>query len=126
MDRKVYGSDVSREQFERVRPLLEGVRRRTKPRTVDLYEVFCAALYLLKSGCQWRMLPDGFPKWRTVHSYFAKWSEPGPDGTSVLEQALKKISWRGPRQTGAELLDQLLDRRRTEREEHRYGQPEGL
>jgi transposase len=29
--------------------------------------VFCAVLYLLRSGCQWRMLPDEFPKWRTVH-----------------------------------------------------------
>jgi transposase len=57
---------------------------------VDLYEVFNAVLYLLKSGCQWRMLADGFPKWRTVHSYFAKWSEPGPDGISVLERTLKK------------------------------------
>jgi transposase len=44
-----------------VRPLLEGVRMRTKPRTVDQYEVFNAVLYLLKSGCQWRMLPEGFP-----------------------------------------------------------------
>ena len=48
--RKQYPSDVSREQFERVRPLLEQVRKRTKPRTVDLYEVFNAVLYLLKSG----------------------------------------------------------------------------
>jgi transposase len=72
-----YPSDVSREQFERVRPLREGVRKLTKPRTVDLYEVFNAVLYLLKSGCQWRMLPDRFPKWRTVHSYFANWSELG-------------------------------------------------
>ena len=70
--------------------MLEGVRKRTKPRTVDLHEVFHAVLYLLKSGCQWRMLPDGFAKWRTVHSYFAKWSEPGQDGISVLERALKK------------------------------------
>jgi transposase len=107
--RKHYPSDVSREQFERVRPLLEGVRKRTKPRTVDLYAVFNAVLYLLKSGCQWRMLPDGFPKWRTVHSYFAKWSEPGQDETSVLERALKKISWRGPRQTGTQRHDQLFD-----------------
>ncbi len=122
----MYGSDVSREQFERVRPLLEGVRRRTKPRTVDLYEVFCGVLYLLKSGCQWRLLPGEFPKWRTVHSYFQKWSEPGLDGISVLERALKKIGWRGPRQTGAELHDQLLDRGRAEREEHRYGRAEGL
>jgi len=126
MRKTVYGSDVSREQFERVRPLLEGVRRRTKPRTVDLYEVFCGVLYLLKSGCQWRLLPGEFPKWRTVHSYFAKWSEPSLDGISVLERALKKIGWRGPRQTGAELHDQLLDRGRAEREEHRYGRAEGL
>ncbi len=61
MRQKVYASDVSREQFELVRSLLEGVRKRTKPRTVDLYEVFCALLYVLKTGCQWRMLPDGFP-----------------------------------------------------------------
>lgn len=83
-------SDVRREQFDLVHLLLEGVRRRTKPRTVDLYEVFCGVLYLLKSGCQWRMLPGEFPKWRTVHSYFQKWSEPGPDGISILERALKK------------------------------------
>jgi transposase len=70
--------------------MLEGVRKRTKPRTVDLHEVFNAVLSLLESGCQWRMLPDGFAKWRTVHSYFAKWSEPGQDGISVLERALKK------------------------------------
>jgi transposase len=47
--RKPYPSDISREQFELVRPLLEGVRKRTKPRTVDQYEVFNAVLYLLKS-----------------------------------------------------------------------------
>ena len=45
-----YPSDVSREQFEYVRPLLEGLRKRTKPRTVDLYEVFNAALYLALTG----------------------------------------------------------------------------
>jgi len=119
MRKKKYPSDVSRVQFEQIRPLLEGVRRRTKPRTVDLYEVFCAVLYLLKSGCQWRMLPGEFPKWRTVHSYFAKWSEPDQDGVSVLERALKKTRWRGPYQTGTQRHDELLDRGRAEREEHR-------
>ena len=39
--RKKYPSDITREQFERIRPLLEQARKRTKPRTVDLYEVFC-------------------------------------------------------------------------------------
>ena len=60
-------------------PLLQSVRRRTKPTTVNLYEVFCAVLYLLRSGCQWRMLPRDF----------AEWSEPDPHGSSVLERALK-------------------------------------
>jgi transposase len=36
------------------------------------------------------MLPDDFPKWRTVHSYFRKWSEPRPNGISVLERVFKK------------------------------------
>src|SRR5271156_417049 len=119
MRKKKYPSDVSRVQFEQIRPLLEGVRRRTKPATVDLYEVFCAVLYLLKSGCQWRMLPGEFPKWRTVHSYFAKWSESNEKGASLLEQALKKSGWRGPQETGAPRLHDVLDRRRAEREEHR-------
>jgi len=105
--RKPYPSDISPEQFEQIRPLLESVRKRTKPRTVDLHEVFNAVLYLLKSGCQWRMLPEGFPNWVTVYSYFAKWSATDRDGVSALERALKKIRWRGPRETGAQRHDQL-------------------
>ncbi|MFP5207858.1 MAG: IS5 family transposase [Acidobacteriota bacterium] len=80
---------MNREQFETIRPLLEGVRKRTKPREVDLQEVFNAVVYLLKSGCQWRMIPEGFPKWTTVYSYYARWSAPGEDGTSALERALE-------------------------------------
>ena len=99
--RKAYPSDVSREQFELIRPLLEGVRKRTKPRTVDLHEVLNATLSLLKSGCPWRMLPAGFPKWRTAHSYFAKWSEPDRDGVGVLERALKNPLARPARNRGA-------------------------
>lgn len=49
MRKTQYPSDISREQFEQIRPLLERARKKTKPRTVDLYEVFRAALYLLKT-----------------------------------------------------------------------------
>lgn len=65
-------SDITREQFFQILPMFERVRRKTKPRTVDLCEVLCGALYLLRTGCQWRALPSDFPKWRAVHSYFAK------------------------------------------------------
>ena len=39
MRTKKYPSDTSREQFEIIKLLLEGARKKTKPRTVDLYEV---------------------------------------------------------------------------------------
>ena len=87
--RKSYPSDISREQFAPIKPLLESARKRTAPRRVDLYDVFCAVLYLLRNGCTWRALPGDFPKWRTVHSYFTIWSEERQGG-SLLEQALKK------------------------------------
>jgi transposase len=123
--RKKDASDVSREKFEEIRPLLQSVRRRTKPTTVDLYEVFRAVLYLLRTGWQWRMLPRDLPKWRTVHSYFAKWSEPDQDGISVLERALKTSGWRGPFETGAQRMPDVLDRGRAEREEHGHGSAQG-
>ncbi len=93
--RKKYPSDINREQFEPVLPIPGSARKSTKPRTMDLYDVCCAALYLLKSGCQWRMIPRDFPTWRTVHSYFQQWSEPCVDGEpGLLEQALKKSGCR--------------------------------
>ena len=100
--RKVYPSDITREQFETIRPLLEKARTTTRPREVDLYDVFCAVLYVLKSGCQWRMLPSDLPKWRTTYSYFQIWTEEQKQGRkllpSLLEEVLKKNNWRGPYQ----------------------------
>jgi hypothetical protein len=45
--RKSYPSDISRAQFDAIRPLLESARKKTCPRRMDLHEVFRAALYLL-------------------------------------------------------------------------------
>jgi hypothetical protein len=83
-------------------------------------------LYLLRTGCQWRALPGDFPKWRTVHSYWAHWSQPDDQGVSLLERALKKPGWRGPRETGAQRLQRVLDRGRAEREEYGHGSAQGL
>lgn len=60
--RKSYPSDISKEQFELILPDLESAHKKTKPRKIDLYDVFCAVYYVLKSGSQWRMLPRDFPK----------------------------------------------------------------
>lgn len=111
MEEKRYPSDITREQFEKIRAILESAKRRTKPRCIDLYDVFNGILYVLKSGCQWRMLPSEFPNWKTCHYYFTEWrNSTDEEGVSVLDRSLKKIGWRGPRKTGAEVLDEFFDR----------------
>jgi transposase len=121
MDRKAYPSDITREQFEAIRSLLEQARHKTAPRRNDLYDVFCAILYLLKSGCTWRALPGDFPGWNTVRYYFDLWTTLQESGTSLMELALKKSGQTRAYQQWACRKDALLHRGRAKREECRYG-----
>jgi transposase len=36
-------------------------RRLARPRTTEMREVVNAMLYMLTTGCQWRLLPKDFP-----------------------------------------------------------------
>ena len=87
-----YPSDISKEEFEIIRKYLENAKKKTRPRKVDLYDIFCAVLYILKGGIQWRMLPSDFPNWKLVYYYFTVWSKKNDDGISILDKVLKKIS----------------------------------
>lgn len=91
--RKSYPSDITAEQFGRIRPLLESCRMRTKPREVDLHQVFNAVLYVLREGCRWRALPHDFPGWSTVYYHFRSWRDhvDAATGQPLLELVLKKI-----------------------------------
>jgi len=107
---KRYPCEITREQFELIRPLLESARKRTKPRKVDLYDVFNGALYSLKTGCQWRMLPPDYPKWRTVHEYFTIWRKENPETKkSILSECLKKIGAKPSKRPGAIQYNYLFD-----------------
>jgi transposase len=113
--RKEYPSDISRKQFEEIRPLLESARKKTRPREIDLYELFCAVLYILKSACQWRMLPRDFPKWQSVYAYFKIWGEKREEGKeSILEEVLKKNGCKNTYRKWQEWQDFFLHRGRTE------------
>ena len=86
-----YPSDITREQFEIIRSDLESAKKTTKPREIDLYSVYCAILYLNKSGCQWDMIPSDFPKRGIVRYYYDVWSAKREDGSTILSEVLKKI-----------------------------------
>lgn len=71
MARKAYHTDLTDEEWERIRGLIpEKVGSRGRPRQVDLREVFNALKYLVRAGCAWRLLPHEFPFWGTVYYYF--------------------------------------------------------
>ena len=86
-----YPSDITREQFEVIRPILEAAKKATHPRTYDLYDIFCAVLYVLKEGCRWRSLPHEYPKWKNVYYHFMIWKEGDEDHPSILDQALQTL-----------------------------------
>jgi len=56
--REPYDSDITREQFAQIAQDLEDAKKVTCPRKVDLYEVFCAILYLLKNACTFPFLTE--------------------------------------------------------------------
>ena len=89
MTRAIYPSDITREQFEIIRPML--AKKRTHPPTYDLYDIFCAVLYLLKEGCTWRAIPDDFPKWQNVRYHYDNWSRKDENGVSDIDRALQAL-----------------------------------
>jgi len=89
--RKPYPSDITREQFEVVSYWFKSARKQTHPRKYDLYDVYCAILYVLKEGCRWRSLPHDFPKWENVYYHYQIWSEEDENSKSILDKVLEEL-----------------------------------
>jgi len=73
MNSKHYDSDLSDAEFAILGSLLPARKVRGRPRSVVLREILDAIFYVLRGGVPWRMLPDGFPHWKTVFHYFRQW-----------------------------------------------------
>ncbi|MDR1754110.1 MAG: transposase [Eubacterium sp.] len=89
--RKSYPSDVKREQFKVIKHHFERAKKVTHPRTIDLYDIFCAILYILREGCRWRSLPHDFPKWQNCYKHYRIWSAKGDNGKSILDTVLEEL-----------------------------------
>lgn len=70
-----YDSDLTDEQWRLIEPLLPppttAGRREKHPRR----EIVNAILYVVRTGCAWRLLPREFPPWQTVFWYFKRWRD---------------------------------------------------
>jgi putative transposase len=71
-----YPSDLTNRQWQLIRQLLPRRSRRGR-RPIDRRRVINAILYVVRTGCQWRMLPHDFPNWSTVYGIFWRWRNDG-------------------------------------------------
>lgn len=74
---KIYDTDLTDKQWQIIEPLIPLAKSGGRPREVDIRQVINGILYLLKSGCQWRMLPKEYPNWPVIYYYFREWKKDG-------------------------------------------------
>jgi putative transposase len=86
MGRRAYPSDLTDKQWELLESLIPLPSLEGRPATVERREIVNAILYVLRSGCPWRLLPYEFPAWPTVYYYFRRWQREG-----VWEQTLRSL-----------------------------------
>jgi putative transposase len=75
-----YPSELSDMQWKKLESILPKVKKqqgKAGRNPVELRVVINAILYVVKSGCSWRMLPKEYPCWQTVYGYFNEWSKQG-------------------------------------------------
>jgi transposase len=72
-----YASDVTDQEWAQIEALLPPPKKLGRPRTTTLRAVVNALLYLLTTGCQWRLLPKEFPPFSTVQRFFYRWRDDG-------------------------------------------------
>lgn len=66
-----YPTNVSDSQWQIISNFLDVERNRK----YDLREIVNAILYVVKTGCHWRMLPGDFAPWKSVYYYFSVWKK---------------------------------------------------
>jgi transposase len=77
MDRKGYPSDVSDDEWAFVAPYLTLMREDAPQREHTLREVFNGLRYIVRTGMQWRMMPNDLPPWYTVYQQTQRWVKAG-------------------------------------------------
>jgi len=119
MNRTPYLTDLSDAEWDGIASLFPAPAAHGRPRLHSPRDIFNAIVYLLRSGCAWRLLPHDLPAWKTVYHYFRLWQKNGlwerlhtalrervrvtmgreaqPSAGIIDSQSVKTIGLRGPR-----------------------------
>jgi len=80
--------EISNEEWERIGPLMPppNGRKGGRPRKDDR-TMLNAIIWLARTGCQWREIPERYGKWEAVYARFHKWQDDG-----LLERIFHALS----------------------------------
>lgn len=102
-----YQSDLTDEQWKIIEPFVAYQGGTVgRPREINTRNVIDAILYVNKTGCQWRYLPEKFPHWKAVHKYFSLWRDKGiwQKINDALREKLREIDGRN-KEPSASIVD---------------------
>lgn len=68
--------DVAWEKIEKILPKYSKSQRGGRPRP-EMRKIMNGILYVLRTGCQWKMLPSEYGSSSTCHRYFQEWEKSG-------------------------------------------------
>ena len=86
LNRNAYPSDLTDAQWAVLEPLIPAISPEAAYQIHERREIVNAILYVLRSGCPWRLLPHDFPAWGTVYDYFRRWRRQG-----IWDQVVKAL-----------------------------------
>ena len=88
-----YPTNLTDKQWQVTENILDPQHRKRK---YPLRDIMNAIMYILKTGCQWRMLPKDFPPHNTVFYYFNKWKLEGAfeELMDTLHRMVRKLMGR--------------------------------
>ena len=103
MSRKTYPSDVTDDEWAFVAPYLTLMKEDAPQREHALREVFNGLRYIVRTGMQWRFMPNDLPPWHTVYQQTQRWVKAGvfEDMVGDLRMLLREIAGRNPQPRAA-------------------------
>jgi transposase len=106
MTREGYPSDVADDEWAFVARYLTLMKEDAVQRAYSLREVFNGLRYIVRTGVQWRMMPNDLPPWYTVYQQTQRWLNAGvfEDLVRDLRMLLRELAGRPP-QPRAAILD---------------------
>src|SRR3954449_10090515 len=72
-----YGSDLTDAEWAILEPLLPPPCACGRKRKWPMRRIVEAIFFIMRAGCAWDMLPDGFPPFLTVYRWFARFRDDG-------------------------------------------------